>query len=176
MIGLGTQDALINVYIEHTPPLPQYQSLRSINPIKSKDIYNIAELTGNHWRKIFNVYAKLIFELDNTHFDSWQQLRDDYLLQEHSNYNLVFSEPVRTELSPQQIHIVMGKTYATRLGFADCTYWVKPYLSINEQENIIVCPYFDYRQLSDIKIKELAALIKPLRHLALRIPAKQICA
>ena len=175
MVGLGKRDALIRVYIENTPPIPKYQSLQAITPLEQSDLRLIAT-TGNHWRKIINIFAKLIFELDVTTFESWQQLRDSYLLQAHGNYSLVFSEPKRAELSNNHIHIIMGKGYATRLGFADCTYWLTPYLAINETENIIVCPYFDYRQLSNKKIQELAALIRPLRHLALRIPAKQICA
>ena len=98
-IGLGTTKASINVYIENTPPLSHYLNLESVQALTSGEITNIGLLTGNHWRKIFNVYAKLIFELNSYNFDSWQALRDGYLLQNKSNERLLFSSLTKAELS-----------------------------------------------------------------------------
>ena len=56
----------------------------------------------------------------------------------------------------------MGKTYANKLGLAEQALWLNEFFAINKTTNTIVCPYFDYRQLSNIKISQLANLIKKL--------------
>ncbi len=170
LIGLGSQNASINVYIENRPPLPEYESLNSFKPLNPHDISTIATLTGNHWRKIFNVYAKLVHELHSKNYNTWQTLRDDYLLQENSDQRLIFSKLTVDEISPssptyqsKNIHIVMGKTYAKKLGVDTSCYWLSESFAINEAKKLIVCPYFDYRQLSNIKITQLVQLIKQLQ-------------
>lgn len=57
------------------------------------EIADIADETSTHWRKIFNVYAKLLFELSPEKFTCWQDLRDSLLLQAESNHCLLFSAP-----------------------------------------------------------------------------------
>ncbi len=164
-IGLGQPNASIAVYIENIPPLAQYESLSFCRPIKEDEISLIAQQTGNHWRKVFNVYAKLIFELTPLHYDSWQSLRDKYLLQEQGNEKLLFSAPLLTSKSTEQskrIRIIMGKTYATKLNLAQTCHWLSPYFAINEAQRLIICPYFDYRQLSNLKITQLCTLINKL--------------
>lgn len=167
MKGLGEQHAKIRVYIENPPPLSKYQSLTAIKPMNSGEIYSIAQQTGNHWRKIFNVYSKLIFELSPQQFTCWQMLRDEFLLQKDSQLALIFSQPSLVEMTTQSgnsnaIHIIMGKTYATKLNIAQNAFWLNEYFAIHQEEQIIVCPYFDYRQLSNIKITQLVNLIKQL--------------
>lgn len=168
-IGLGSSDAYLSVYIENKPPLPEYENLSSLRPIAPLDIANIAQLTGNHWRKIFNVYAKLLFEINKRNCSSWQVLREEYLLQQHSHENLVFSPLTESDLtlnsmdSPSPIiHMVMGKNYAKKLKVDSLCYWLSEDFAINESKKLIICPYFDYRQLSNIKITQLTQLIKQL--------------
>jgi hypothetical protein len=168
--GLGSVNANIKVYIENRPPLPQYQELTSVIPLPPSEILNIGALTGNHWRKIFNVYAKLIFELNTYGFNSWQALRDSYLLQKNSNESLIFSKLTASDLEDKStdrknntIHIVMGKTYARKLELDSMCYWLSESFAINESKKMIVCPYFDYRQLSNIRISQLVQLIKQLK-------------
>lgn len=162
MIAIGNSNAVIKVYIENRPPLAPYQTLEYCLPLTENDIANIANETGNHWRKIFNVYAKLIFELSPNGFGTWQQFREGLLLQKQSDQCLVFSAPEliypATELS-----IIMGKSYATKLGLAQKCHWVTPYFAINQDLKLIICPYFDYRQLSNEKIIQLVALIKQVK-------------
>lgn len=164
IIGLGNANAAIKVYIENRPPLPFYQELTHCYALQSGDIANIAEQTGNHWRKIFNVFAKLEFERSPQQFTSWQQLRDETLLQVKSQQCLVFSSPTAPLIANDKasIHILMGKTYATKQGLATQCYWLNEYFAINEQQRLIICPYFDYRQLSNIKITQLVKLITSL--------------
>lgn len=162
MKGFGHCNASIHFYIENIPPLEQYTALNIVKPLKAGEIANIAELTGNHWRKIFNVFAKLAFELESYSFTRWQELRDQTLLQQHSNYCLRFDAPTLKHLDNNKIHVILGKTYATKLTIAEQCHWLTPYMAINQDKRIIVCPYFDYRQLSNVKITQLVQLIKSL--------------
>lgn len=56
----------------------------------------------------------------------------------------------------------MGRTYARALvnsGRLDVPLtWLDHEFAINAASRVIVCPYFDYRQLSNLKIDRLAAL------------------
>ncbi|MGB2739743.1 MAG: hypothetical protein WBC60_04210 [Cognaticolwellia sp.] len=162
-IGLGNKSALLTFYIKNRPPLDLYQTLVSIKPLVRDEIAYICQETGNHWRKIFNVYAKLLFELTPAEFPSWQHLRDNLLLQEESEHCLLFSPPVfSTEKASKKLHVVLGKGYAEQLNLAnDCT-WLSNDFAINRQLNLIVCPYFDYRQLSNVKITQLSGLIRQM--------------
>jgi len=173
-IGFGVSKAKIHIYIENIPPLPEYENLSSIHPLEVEDIHRIGQLTGNHWRKIFNVFAKLIFEYHPENFTSWQSLRDTYLLQKHSNECLIFSPVYFDQIKSNKensddkneanktISIIMGKTYAKKLAIAEKCYWLSESFAIHENKNVIICPYFDYRQLSNVKITQLVQLIKQL--------------
>ncbi|WDE00004.1 DUF6942 family protein [Thalassomonas actiniarum] len=164
MTGLGTANAVLKVYIENIPPLPQYQELSSLTAMKPGEIKTIADLTGNHWRKIFNVYAKLWQQLHPGCAGSWQQFRDEELLQAHSQQALLFSPPDfncnSNGKDSEHISIIMGRTYAAKTGIAEHCYWLSRDFAINESKKLIVSPYFDYRQLSNIKIEQLAGLIR----------------
>ncbi|MDG1751006.1 MAG: hypothetical protein P8I03_05005 [Thalassotalea sp.] len=190
LIGLGKPTAQLNVYIENIPPLEEYQSLAVCRPMQVGEIKMIADLTGNHWRKIFNVYAKIVFELRTPSYKSWQEFRDNALLQLHSNENLLFNLPIQTTLqnlllenippenvtpenlpaenttlkniSQNNISIIVGKTYATKLGLSQECHWLSTDFAINTEKKLLICPYFDYRQLSNIKITKLCQLIKSL--------------
>ena len=70
--------------------MPHYQRLASMKTITQGEISRIGNETGNHWRKVFNVYAKLMFELVPEGFSSWQALRDEQLLQKNEHC-LLFS-------------------------------------------------------------------------------------
>ena len=185
-IGLGhtaTHDGIC-VYIANRPPLPEYQQLNDLIPLVNGDISDIARLTGNHWRKIFNVYAKLIFSLLTSDqklpstIDTWQNYRDNTLLQPgsgtalffssanfHQKPNVLFSEGNELE----NVSIIMGKQYAASLGFNRETnkalVQIDADFAICPDKKLIVCPYFDYRQLSNIKIERLVKLIQQLRGL-----------
>jgi hypothetical protein len=61
------------------------------------------------------------------------------------------------------IHIICGKGYAKQLLDenqlkADFT-WLDAEFAVDYQNNCFVCPYFDYRQLSNVKIERLIKLI-----------------
>ncbi len=181
-VGLGqlVPKGGIRVYIANRPPLPVYESLNQFEPMMAGDISHIGQETGNHWRKIFNVYAKLLHgllisrqELPSD-INSWQQLRDHHLLQGSSQTALLFSAPALSDVdTPHRqpnikanINIIMGKNYAAQLGFERVEgselIVVDHDFAICPRRNVIVCPYFDYRQLSNIKILRLIDLINQI--------------
>lgn len=128
-----------------------------------EDIFRIGQHCGNGWRKVFNVYAKLVFTLPPSfgfkqHFSNWQQYRDNSLLQEGSNTTLLFTPPDLNH--PDCLHIVMGRTYAKSLVMGDDLKWINPEFAVDTSSRLIVCPYFDYRQLSNAKILFLSDLIE----------------
>lgn len=167
-VGLGDEKATIKYYIRNRPPLPIYQELSYVMPLKNAEIAHICLETGNHWRKIFNVYAKLLFELAPANFSTWQHLRDNSLLQKDSRHCLLFSAfklPETKVKAPEQnhkLHIILGKGYADELGLSEKCTWLSQDFAINERLGVIICPYFDYRQLSNQKITQLVGLIRQL--------------
>ena len=178
-IGFGTDDYQIAVYIANRPPVSEYQQLAQLTALTTGEIAHIGQHCGNGWRKVFNVYAKLLYALDKQqyHFASlaptWQQYRDGFLLQAYSKTALLFSAPVlppikstKNDANPNVVHIIMGRTYAKSLlssGALDIELiWLNNAFAINRTQRVIVCPYFDYRQLSNVKIEFLAKLIKEL--------------
>ncbi|WP_102796748.1 DUF6942 family protein [Bowmanella denitrificans] len=166
LVGLGDSNAQFKVYIANRPKLPQYLSLSSQLTLKQNDIATIGQACGNGWRKVFNVYAKLMFALQaqGVHlahgFSSWQQYRDQRMLQSQSSTALMFSPPVLDEQQPA-IQVICGRTYAQQLDaeYGLRLFWLNAEFAVSPMYRLFVCPYFDYRQLSNLKIAYLQTLI-----------------
>lgn len=101
-VGLGISQAPIAVYIANRPVNDHYPTLNTLQPLIAGELNHIVANNTNHWRKVFNVYAKLIWQLGlpcnepqaGQHLaSSWQQYRDLHLLQAHSREALLFSKP-----------------------------------------------------------------------------------
>jgi hypothetical protein len=157
---------MIKVFMANRPPLKEYEDVNDVSALNVGEIYRIASETGNHWRKIFNVYAKFIFSLAVANNDSavlsyktWQQYRDERLLQKNSNTQLYFDHDelaaLLSDADPHSVRIVMGKTFAESMLKDINLTWLDSYFAINKALGIIVCPYFDYRQLSNERIEIL---------------------
>ncbi len=172
--GFGDNKAQFCVYLANKPAMPEYQQLDSVMALAPGDIDRIYRHCGNGWRKIFNVYAKLLFALDKhqfsyaQHASSWQEFRDNLLLQKHSNTALLFSPPL-FDLALQQhntIHIIAGRTYAKQLlaeGLNAQLQWLNEEFAIDPNRKLLVTPFFDYRQLNNEKIGYTAALLLLLK-------------
>lgn len=157
---------MIKVFMANRPPLKDYEDIDEISALNAGEIHRISSETGNHWRKIFNVYAKFIYSLALANHDStvlnyktWQQYRDERLLQESSSTQLYFENnglmDLLSEIDPHAIRIVMGKAFAESVLKNITITWLDSYFAINKELGIIVCPYFDYRQLSNERIEVL---------------------
>jgi len=171
LCGLGDPFAHFNVYIANRPNFSDYASLLHVNPLSAGEIDAIGQGCGNGWRKVFNVYAKLVFALNEENIVSlggakrWQDFRDIFLLQSASNTRLLFSPPQVSEVTDKNskvVHLVMGKNYANSLDLSHSLKWLDHEFAINVDNRLLVCPYFDYRHLSNIKIIRLVELIKQL--------------
>ncbi|MEL0639776.1 hypothetical protein V6260_04055 [Pseudoalteromonas aliena] len=180
VVGLGEYDFNVAVYVAKAPPMPYFETLQSIEPVINEQINTINQHCGNGWRKVFNIYAKVLFALPSEHYsfakqaDSWQAYRDKFLLQKNSKTALLFSAPDTTITCPDkatsnknQLHIIAGRTHVKNLlqqGKLHAQFdWLDDEFAIDTTNNIIVCPYFDYRQLSNIKIARLSELVAHLK-------------
>lgn len=171
--GLGEQQAVFNVHLANKPPIASYENRRSIKACTRGEIKTIGELAGNHWRKIFNVYSKLLYALDLPQwqeYETWQTLRDNGLLQKGSDTALIwntaearFTEALKAKPNKDRLTLVTGKSYAEALGLSEKLVWIDQDFALLKSSNLIVSPYFDYRQLSDVKIQKLAELIKNIK-------------
>lgn len=168
--GFGDATAQFNVYIANVPPMAEYADMQALQPLQRGEIELINRACGNGWRKVFNVYAKLLFALDAKQFsfvnqaNSWQLFRDQHLLQAHSNTALWFSAP-RLSGDSRKIHIIAGRTHAKTLldaGLSAQLNWLNNEFAVDSYHRLLVCPYFDYRQLNNEKLHFLAQLIKDL--------------
>lgn len=166
LCGLGSPTSSVNFYIANRPPIDDYPVMGELRGLAMGELAHIVKHTSNHWRKAFNVYAKLLFDwyqlqgrsdLPNT----WQDYRDLELFQSHSQEALLSSAP-QLDKNNQTIHIIAGKTYAASLDLPSLV-WLDPYFAINKEFRLVVAPYPDYRQLSNEQIARLIELMHAQR-------------
>lgn len=164
---------MIKVYAGNRPPLQNYAEVDVLNNLNEGEIQHIANETGNHWRKIFNVYAKFMFELagEVVHqnvlaFDTWQAYRDGSLLQSGSDTELHLDNSATARalnnLEDGCVRIVMGKAYGESLLAWTDLKSLDADFAVSKKGKVIVCPYFDYRQLSNLKITRLVTIVVEL--------------
>ncbi len=165
-IGFGDANAPFRVYLAAPPPMPAYQHLSRITPLQAGDIAQIYRECGNGWRKIFNVYAKLLFALPAVPFafqgnaTSWQQFRDTRLLQAQGQCALCFDAP---QLNGGGFHLIAGRMLAKQLiaqGLQAQLHWLNTEFAVDPTHRLLVTPFFDYRQLNNEKIVITAKLLE----------------
>lgn len=168
--GLGDNHAQFCVYVEKSPPVAtlwgEAPLVETLRPLAPGDIYALGQRGGNGWRKVFNVYAKWLFALNGQvktpvgDAPSWQDFRDTALLQSDSQTALLFGDwDVPYRATSGGIHVVAGRTYANQLGLSEQCVWLDNEFARHPELPIIICPYFDYRQLSNAKIDILNRLL-----------------
>jgi len=160
VVGLGAEGFKIAIYFENRPQITEYLELDELRPMQGGELDFILAHTSNNWRKLFNCFAKLVFALKPEDYASWQQLRDQSLLDQNSHFALLFSKPDLT--LDDTIHIISGRTYAAKLNLPCELIWLTPQFAMNKHHKIIVSPYFDYRQLSNERLTQLVKLIQLL--------------
>ncbi len=157
--GIGGPDYRLAIHIGNRPPLPRFQTSNQLQSLASGELAEIVAETGNHWRKIFNLYAKLAFAMNPRGTECWQQYRDQRLLQAGSEQALLFGA---LEMSrADTLFLIAGKGHAERL-CAPAGLVPEPVdadFSILRSRQLIVTPYLDYRQLSNAKLLRLLELI-----------------
>lgn len=158
-VGFGDACALLKVFIGSRPPVDECARLQVLRPLTAWEVGKLGGQCGNHWRKIFNCYAKIAFTLDAQSFCRWQDYRDARLLQQGSAEQLRFDGYL---MHGRGISVVCGKAYAQSLRLPEDLSWLDQDFAISVKQRVIVCPYFDYRQLSNVKIQRLCKLIQTL--------------
>lgn len=112
----------------------------------SKGVLAVPELillNGNHWRKIFTIFAKL-----TSPHDDWRTYRDDALL--HQREAICFSGKL---VDSATIHLIAGKASWVQLALD-----MEEFQPLDKEQrvwmngNIICTPYFDYRQFPNALI------------------------
>lgn len=168
--ALGDANARINVYIEKAPPFEEVMGFAPTSdmtyPLHTGDIQKFGAIGGNGWRKVFNVYAKWLFSL-NAHMrcienpeTSWQSFRDNSLLRENSSTRLLFGQWAFPPNEPDTgIHVIAGRIHATKMGIAAQCIWIDHEFARHPTRPIVICPFFDYRQLSNAKIEVLSRMV-----------------
>lgn len=168
------------MYIANRPLGARYQSLKTYEPLLAGELPAIVTNNTNHWRKAFNVYAKVLWQLQwaaSSHCaaGSWQVYRDAHLLQAHSREALLFSPPdfsagnasdshnpqISANSSLPVVHWVVGKTYAAELALPPLV-WLDAHFAVNREHRVIVSPYVDYRQLTNERIEQFAGIYHQL--------------
>ncbi|WP_372871463.1 hypothetical protein [Shewanella sp.] len=179
--GLGDGEYLIAACIDKRPAFMHLEQLQGWQSMVDGEIAAIGHACGNGWRKVFNVYAKLLWALAKEPlivealrpalapvavFERWQDYRDACLLQAGSATALMFSVPPPKTAAAAPLHIIMGRGYGQALaqrndaGFI--LEWLNESFAIDRENRVIVCPYFDYRQLSDARIETLVSVVRGL--------------
>jgi hypothetical protein len=160
LLGFGDAQAKLMVCIGNRPDVESCRTMTGVQPIIKDQLASIVAETGNHWRKIFNIYAKLLHQLENTSFATWQDYRDEKLLMKNCGHAMIFSDVISCREKTSGTIIVSGKTYAEAQGVMEGCVQIDESFYLNKAQKIIVAPYFDYRQLSNLKIEKLVELVQ----------------
>lgn len=166
LIGVGSSAPRIVLHIANRPPLDGFE--HDINrPFQLTEAADIIQKTGNHWRKVFSILAKISFALFDTQCKTWQEYRDTKLLTEDGFEYICFSElkDTRSQLDLTKhtsVSITCGFNYAqTQL---DTSSLVSHHnfekLKWSEQHHCLVTPYFDWRQLNNEMLSIAINIIK----------------
>jgi hypothetical protein len=120
----------VHLYLNHIPDF----SLGCCVP-------DLIQANGNHWRKIFSLYAKVLCQRE-----PWQFYRDHQLLHEHA----VIFDSVLLESTAHFIW-VPGQDNAIRLGLNPLegdVILAEPEWSdkVRWKNGVLMTPYLDYRQ------------------------------
>ncbi|SHH78173.1 DUF6942 family protein [Ferrimonas marina] len=165
-VGLGCADARLRVHIGNRPALAPFDQPDGVMALTNGEIAAIGQACGNGWRKVFSVYAKLVHQLPQSLFEAgqgrqrWQQYRDAQLLQPGSETALLYSPPVAQPAEPCW-QILMGRGYGSEVAAQAGIplTWLDGQFAVSPNHGVILCPYFDYRQLTNARIERLVALM-----------------
>ncbi len=160
-VGFGNAHSKVAVVVENRPPMSAFDSLSTVFPLELIHLTQIVDQCGNHWRKIINCYAKLMFQLTDRTIGSWQEYRDTQLLRADSDECLLFSPTSFDEaLKHHRVVIVTGKIFAQTMPFYGEMNWLSSTFAQHPSKPILIAPYFDYRQLSNQKLDFLVQLLR----------------
>ncbi len=140
LVSLGAVCPKIILHIDNQPLLPEAEATAGQLTVPA-----VTAVNGNHWRKVFTVFAKLAAP----YADDWKQYRDTELLSGQEAIH--FGQPVAHEA----VILVAGKASWQRLGLdVQGMQAIGSGGGLYAQENLLCTPYFDYRQFPNAMIAE----------------------
>jgi hypothetical protein len=159
MTILGDKRAAMILYLPNRPLMPESDLV---------SVPELIELNGNHWRKILTIFAKI-----NAKNGDWKEYRDQQLLKHNECIcfgDVLMEDDVEAKgLALKNIdnsrlniklHVIAGKESWARVckidspesqGFIAIDHNSKIWM----KDNILLTPYFDYRQFSNALIDSL---------------------
>lgn len=148
------------LYLPNRPDVVIYRNKKKLKNLESGAIQSIISLTGNHWRKIFSIFAKISFGITDCDSNSWQEYRDEELLSKTGQEAINFNHRIEQKSEPM-IHIISGKKHLENFDLSfDNFKKVDDFGRILKFENIYLTPYFDYRQFPNDLVGILIADIE----------------
>lgn len=157
--GLGAKNFRLGILIDKRPAFAGYQNLVGIQSLTKGELEAVVTATGNHWRKIFNISAKIGYGLWPGEYQNWQQYRDERLLQADSELAILFSPP--QPVADDQWLVVTGKQYRMDLFPGTPFIPVPGGFSQHPALPVVQTPYFDYRQLPNVQLEALLQWLYP---------------
>ncbi|WLQ11776.1 hypothetical protein O5O45_18780 [Hahella aquimaris] len=160
--GIGDSRPLLILYTPHRPPMPQYEQMEGYRGGIPGETEVIIKETGNHWRKIFSIFAKIAQGLLFPEED-WRVVRDRRLFTEGGATALLFQQrllDLQTENRPA-LHIIGGQQFSE--GFSTLPQTpqaLQEESRILRAGNVYLTPYLDYRQFPNALIATLLADIE----------------
>lgn len=166
--GIGAKRPALILYLPHRPEAIVLSGTGEYGSVNSLGVRTFLADCDNHWRKIFNCYAKIAFALFGRDFLTWQDYRDNRLLTEQSLELMVFPDSKGSlrehTLGSSRISIISGIATARKMSLDFETWKLLRGFYLKEHpkngHTTILTPYFDYRQLSNQKIETLLQLLK----------------
>lgn len=144
--SLGSTHSKVVLYLPNPPSYIQ-------NTNHSVD--DLIRLNGNHWRKIFTIFAKLMVRQGD-----WKSYRSTQLLTQ--NEGIQFDHQLCKQAN---WHLVAGKVSWNTMGFevADCDVLDSQQRAFKVRgKNILLLPYLDYRQFPNGLIDEVRECLHQL--------------
>ncbi len=139
---LGSPSPDIILYLPNPPLMPASGH--------ALDVVELINLNGNHWRKIFTIFAKL-----SAPDDDWRRYRDSELLTRKEA--ICFDDSL---IARNARHIVAGKASWVRLGLdQDNFHPLDDQQRSWQHKNVFLTPYLDYRQFPNALIAQLKPLL-----------------
>lgn len=152
------------LYVPRPIPFADLENPNVSRALGENEAIDIMKNCSNDWRKIFSTFSKIIHPIIEAPC-TWQNYRDQHLLQAHGNEALVFGPYLLDSKFPDAVHIIAGKNF-----YKDFELPSRSWSTLEETSNLhrsgllFKTPYFDYRQfpnrLIDIFVEELKGIFR----------------
>lgn len=159
-VGFGSKQADLVVYLPNRPQIDEFINLDSFRALRSGEVQEIISQCGNHWRKIFSIYAKIAFAIDPKDYSTWQQYRDTVLLTDHGAEAVIFGCEI-VPFSEKTFHFIAGRAHFDAFSLKR-----EEFKEIGNDGKIFVknrifqIPYFDYRQFPNKLVEKIVIFCK----------------